>query len=139
MIHRQNWLDVRTYLHHLDRVRQNSPETVKRMRAYLRHLLEWADETPFPKAKNIDPVYPAYLTANQGEDKKLAPASVSKGIAAARQFFAFARAEWPLRYKRVSESWISTLQPPRHFRAESRLPVHQFYTIEDVLKIAAVS
>lgn len=134
MIHRQNWLDVRAYLHHIDRVRQNSPETVKRSRAYMRHLIEWADETPLPKARAIDPILPAYLA-----NKNLAPASITKGLSAVRQFFAFARAEWPTRYKRISESWISMLQPPRHLRLDSRLPVRQYYSLEDVLKIASVS
>jgi len=134
MIHRQNWLDVRTYLHHIDRVRQNSPETVKRSRAYMRHLIEWADETPLPKARAIDPILPVYLAS-----KGLAPASITKGLSAVRQYFEFARAEWPSRYKRISESWISMLQPPRHLRLDSRLPVRQFYSLDDVLKIASVS
>jgi site-specific recombinase XerD len=134
MIHRQNWLDIRAYLHHMDRVRQNSPETVKRSRAYMRHLIEWANETPLPKARAIDPIFPAYLA-----NKNLAPASITKGLSAVRQYFEFARAEWPTRYKRISESWISMLQPPRHLRLESRLPIRQFYSLDDVLKIASVS
>jgi integrase len=31
------------------------------------------------------------------------------------------------------------LQPPRHMRAESRLSVHHYYTLDDVLKLARVS
>jgi len=141
MIHRQNWLDVRAYLHHIERVRQNDSETVKRARAHLRHLLEWADETPLPKARGIDPTFPAYILSARcdGKDKTLAPASITKGLANARQFFAFARAEWNLRYKPISESWIEMLQPPRHLRMDSRLPVRQFFPLEDVLKVAAVS
>lgn len=141
MIHRQNWLDVRAYLRHIDRVRQNDPETVKRARSHLRHLLEWSDETPLPSARKIDPTYPAYLLSarSDGQAKPLAPASIIKGLANARQFFNFARAEWPLRYKPISESWIELLQPPRAIRADSRLPVHAYYTLDDALKIAAVA
>lgn len=141
MINRQNWLDVRAYLHHIERARQNDPETVKRARAHLRHLLEWADETPLPSTRKIDPTYPTYLLTarSDGKAKSLAPASIVKGLANARQFFAFARSEWPLRYKPISESWIEILQPPRHVRAESRVPVLQAYTLEDVQKIAAVA
>ncbi len=141
MIYRQNWLDVRAYLHHIERVRQNDLETVKRARAHLRHLLEWADETPLPKARGVDPTFPAYLLSarSDGKDKTLAPASIIKCLANARQFFAFARAEWQLRYKSISESWVEMLQPPRHLRMDSRLPVRQFFSLEDVLKIAAVS
>jgi len=141
MIHRQNWLDVRSYLHHIERVRQNDPETVKRARAHLRHLLEWADESPLPSARKIDPTYPTYLLSarSDGKNKPLAPASIVKGLATARQYFAFARSEWPLRYKPISESWIELLQPPRHVRAESRVPIIQAYTLEDVQKIATVA
>lgn len=141
MIRRQNWLDVRAYLHHIERVKQNDIETVKRARSHLRHLLEWADETPFAKARGIDPTFPTYLLTARadGRDKKLAPASIIKCLANARQFFAYARDEWPLRYKPISESWISMLLPPRHIRSDSRLPVRQYYELADVLKIAAVS
>lgn len=143
MIHRQNWLDVRHYLHHLDRVRQNDPETVKRARAHLRHLLEWADETPLPKSRHIDPTFPTYLTTARadGKDKRLAPASIIKGLAFVRQYYSFARQEWPLRYRPISESWVATLQPSREIRSSltAQLPVEQLYTIEDVRKIAAVS
>lgn len=141
MIHRQNYLDVRAYLHHIERVRQNDPETVKRVRGHLRHLLEWADGSPFSKARGLDPTFPAFmLTArSDGRDRILAPASIIKGLTVTRQFFTFARAEWPLRYKPISESWIESLQPPRHIRNDSRLPVREFWTLEDVLAIAAVS
>lgn len=141
MIHRQNYLDVRAYLRHSERVRQNDPETVKRARGHLRHLLEWADETPLPRARHIDPTFPTYLLTARadGQAKTLAPASIAKCLTNVRQFFYFARGEWPLRYKSISDSWTELLQPPREVRMESRLPVRQFWSIEDVLKIAAVS
>ncbi|MCE7861293.1 MAG: site-specific integrase [Chloroflexi bacterium CFX2] len=141
MIHRQNWLDVRDYLQYIERVRQNDIETVKRARSHLRHLLEWADSTPFFKARGIDPTFPSYLVATRSmaHDQPLAPASIVKGLANARQFFAFARAEWPLRYRALSESWIDLLQPPRHVRSDARPPVRKIYDLETVLKIAAVS
>lgn len=141
MIHRQNWLDVRAYLNHIERVRQNDGTTVKRARGHLRHLLEWADDLPFARGRAIDPTFPVYLLTarSDGKAKTLAPASITKCLANARQFFAFARAEWPQRYKPISESWIALLQPPRHVRMNSRLVVRNFYTLEHVLKIASVS
>lgn len=141
MIHRQNWLDVRAYLHYMERVRQNDPETIKRARSHLRHLLEWADDVPFPKARHIDPTFPSYLlnARADGKDQPLASASVIKCLAFTRQFFAFTRREWTLRYKPISESWVEMLQPPRHLRADASLPARQYYTLEDVLKITAVS
>lgn len=141
MIHRQNYHDVRAYLRHIERVRQNDEKTIKRARAHLRHLLEWADSTPLPKARAIDPTFPAYLLTARadGKDQTLAPASIAKCLTNARQFFAFARAEWTLRYKRISESWIEGLQPPRAVRIESRLTVREFWTLDDVRAVARVS
>jgi site-specific recombinase XerD len=141
VIHRQNWLDVRAYLHYIERVRQNDPETVKRARSHLRHLLEWADASPLPRVRTVDPTFPTYLLTARadGKAKTLAPASIVKCLAFTRQFFSHARAEWPLRYKSISESWVELLQPPRAMRADSRLVVHQFYALEDVQHIAAVA
>lgn len=141
MIWRQNWLDVRAYLEHIERIRQNDPETVKRARAHLRHLLEWADSTPLPKARSIDPIFPAFLLTarSDGKNQPLAPASITKGLATARQFFTFARHEWMLRYKPITDSWVELLQPPRQARMESQLIVRQIYTLDEVLQIARVS
>jgi integrase len=130
----QNWLDVRIYLRYLDRVRQLAPESVIRSRAHLRHLLEWADETPLPKAAGLSPTLPAYFLA-----ASLSPSSIKKGLENARGFYRFARDQWPNRYRHIKLSWIEMLQPPRGSRLSSRLVVHQFYSLEDVLQIARVS
>jgi site-specific recombinase XerD len=141
MIHRQNYHDVHAYLRHIEREKQNAPETVKRARSHLRHLLEWSDETPLTKARNIDPTFPTYLLTARadGKDKVLAPASIIKCLTNTRQFFEFAHGEWTLRYKAATQSWIDLLQPPRHIRADSRLPIRQYWSLDDVRKIAAVS
>lgn len=141
MIHRQNWLDVRDYLYYIERVKQNDIETVKRARSHLRHLLEWADDSPLIKARGIDPTFPSYLVATRSvtHDQPLAPASIVKCLANARQFFAFARAEWPLRYRLISESWIDLLQPPRAIRSDSRPPVRRIFDLDAVRTIASVS
>lgn len=141
MINRSNYLQIRAYLRHIDRVRQNDPHTVKRARAHLRHLLEWADETPLTKSRAIDPTYPAYLLTARNDSRAipLAPASIIKGLVVARQFFSFARMEWPHLYKPISDSWIEQLQPPRHIHKDTRLPARKYFSLEDVRKIAAVS
>lgn len=141
MIYRQNWLDVQAYLHYLDRVKQLDTNTIKRIRGHLRHLLEWADETPLPKARYIDPTFPTYLLSarEDGKAKPLASASVIKCLAFTRQFLTFAHREWTRRYKTISESWVELLRPPRHLRSGTSLVDHAYYTLEDCLKIAAVS
>jgi integrase len=138
MINRQNWLDIQRFLLHLERVRQAEPETIKRARSHLRHLLEWADEKPLPRARALDPTFPAYLMTARadGKQKPLATATIVKCLAVARQFFSFARAEWPGRYRSITESWIETLHAPRRSR-NGTLKTHQFYTLDQVSKIAA--
>lgn len=148
MIHRQNYLDVHAYLHYLDR-KQLDPSTIKRARGHLRHLLEWADETPLTKARAIDPSFPAYLALPSARiaqpfnapppERRLAPTSIIKCLANARQFFAYAHSEWALRYKQISASWIDLLQPPRHLRAESRLPIREYWTLPQAQTVAAVA
>lgn len=141
MIHRQNWLDIRDYLRHCERIKQNDPATVSRYRKCLRHLLEWSGEIPLHKARSIDPTYPTYLLTARSDGKAipLAPASMTKTLMIARQFFSFARSEWSHRYRFVAASWIESLVPPRHMRLESRLTIRQFYTLEDIVQLATVS
>jgi site-specific recombinase XerC len=140
MINRQNWIDTKDYLAYLERIDQLSIDSIKRARTHLRHLIEWADETALPSARTIDPTFPSYLLKARmdGQEKPLASASIIKCLQLARRFFEFARAEWPVRYKSVSQSWIASLQPARHLRGGMRQHVHQFYSLEDVLKIAHV-
>jgi len=129
MINRQNYLQTREYLRHTERVRQNAPNTVKRNRGHLRHLLEWADDTPLTNAKTLDP-FPAYL-----EGLGLSPGSIRKGLNVARGFFKFMQTEHPHLYKLTTDSWIESLQPSRSMRQGSRLPQRKYYTLDEVLAI----
>lgn len=139
MIERRNWLDVRAYLAALEATRD--PATLARSRTHLRHLLEWADDRPLPKARALDPAYPAYLLTarNDGKPGGLAPASIIRALSAARSFFSWARQEWPGRYKSISESWINTLQPARNLRLQNDIPLHEFYTLADMERLADVA
>ena len=132
MINRTNYLHVREYLEHTERVRQYDPLTVKRNRAHLRHLLEWADETSLTDPRRLDP-FPACLV-----EKGFAPSTLAKTLTVARQFFTFMRIEKPLLYKRIRDSWIESLVPPRRLGSQSRLPNREYYTLEHVQQIAAL-
>jgi len=139
MINRQNWLDIRDYLRHLEY--NHHPATTKRARTHLRHLLEWADETSLPRARSVTPAYPAYLLTVRDDHKpgSLARASIVRALSAARLFLAWARVEWPGRYKSIPESWVQTLQPPYDLRLQNDLRIHEFFTLADLQQIAAVS
>ncbi len=139
MINRQNWLDVHAYVHHMER--RVHPSTVHKYRTQLRHLLEWADDHPFEKAREIDPAFPTYLITARadGKPEPLSYSTIYKTLVTVRAFFHFARLEWTQRYRRISESWIDLLQPARESKPMPQLQEHRFYSLEEVLAIARVS
>jgi len=141
MIHRQNYLDVRAYLHHMDRRVGRHPSTIIKYWTQLRHLLEWADETPLPQARGIDPALPTYIITarNDGKDSRLTYITIYKTLTTVRAFFQFARLEFPQRYRRISESWIELLRPSRLSQPVPQLQEHRFYSIDDVRRIMSVS
>jgi len=141
MINRQNWLDTRAYLQHMDRRVGRHPSTIHKYRTQLRHLLEWADDNPFQKAREIDPAFPTYLVTARadGRPSPLSYSTIYKTLITVRAFFQFARLEWPQRYRRISESWIDLLQPARESKPMPQLDEHRFYTLDEVLAVARVS
>lgn len=141
MINRRNWLDTRAYLKHIERQGGKHPETIRKYRMQLRHLLEWADETPLERAREIDPVFPMYLVSARvdGKTAPLTYTTIYKTLATVRTFFQFARMEWTHRFRRLSENWVSLLQPARISKPVPQLQEHRFYTIEEVRAIARVS
>jgi len=139
MINRSNWLDTKAFLAYQQRTLQNDETTVKRLRVALRPLLEWADAKPFPLARTFEPTFPAYLAAAKTETGgRYSVSGGEKTLQIARQFFTFARSEWPAKYKSISESWIQTLQPAKRNSSQSRLKDHAHYRLDDILKIAAL-
>ncbi len=141
MINRQNWLDAHAYLRHMDRRVGRHPSTIHKYRTQLRHLLEWADEYPFQKAREIDPSFPAYLVTARADGRAgpLSYSTIYKTLITVRAFFQFARLEWPQRYHRISESWIDLLQPTRDTKPIPSLEEHRFYTLDEVQAIVRVS
>jgi integrase len=142
MIHRKNWIDVCDYIKYTDHVKQRDPKTIHKYRGQLRHLLEWADDQPLPRGRAIEPSLPSYLVTRRSlrePDKTLSPVTITKTLQTVRDFYSFARLEWPQRYQTVTLSWIEYLQPPRSARLSARVVEHQFYPLEDVRRLLAVS
>lgn len=140
MIHRQNWLDINTWLQYLDHVHGRHEKTIHKYRGHLRHLLEWADDVPFPNARHIDPVFPTYLitSRNDGKTTPLSYVSIYKTLVVTRAFFSFARNRWP-RYQKLSDGWIDLLYPNRMSKPEPKLDDHKYYTLEEVRAITSVA
>lgn len=140
MINRENWADVNSFLEYSKTIKQVDDKTLLRTRSLLRHLLEWADEKPLPRARDITPHYPVYLlhARNDGKDKPLSPVSMKKACEYARMFFEHMRREHPGRYKGVASSWVDSIRPARARGMQTEVKGHEFYTLEDMLKIAAL-
>lgn len=139
MIKRENWEDVNSFLEYSKIIKQSEDNTLRRVRSFLRHLLNWADDTSFTKAKDITPSFPVYLqkARNDGKNIPLSPVSMKKACEYARLFFEYMRREHPGRYKAILPSWIESIKPAKAKGINSEVKVHEYYSQEDMLKIAA--
>lgn len=113
MICRENYLLTQKFLAHLtDSV---SPKSAGRYRFYLRHLLLWAMDTHLSQAPKIHPDFSSYVAgvaSPMGES--LTPESQKKIFNMARQFFEWAKMEYPLEFKPVDNLWVNKLRLPKH-------------------------
>ena len=140
MINRQNWLDTESFCQYYEQIGRH-PETVKRVRGIMRHLLEWAQEKQLSKAKEITPSFQVYaVTArNDGKQGHLSAASLKKACEYVRGFFQWIHWEYPTRYKAITESWVQTIRPATSNGLHSEYHEHLFWEIEHVRKIAALA
>lgn len=140
MINRENYKDTQTYLNYISTAMQRDPKTIVRARACLRHLLEWADDTPFPRAKEIKPIFPVYLLSarNDGKPGQLAPATMKKTCEYSRLFFDFCTKEHPKRYRKINHNWIDSIRPPNSKSIHTEYVEHKYFTIDEMLKIASL-
>ncbi len=139
MINRENYLAIRGFLQFREEVLQLDPESVKVSFRWLKHLLKWADETPFPDAPTIRPVFPQYLLTveNQHKNKdRLSKATIKKACEYANAFFRWARENEPTRYGAISMSWIATIHPPRMYDEAPK--EHEFVSLDMMRKLVAV-
>ncbi|MCP4606011.1 MAG: site-specific integrase, partial [Proteobacteria bacterium] len=137
MINRDNYHAARKYLTYLGEVKQNVAQTVKRRRSQLRHLLEWADETPFQQAHLVRPTFPTYLSTARNDDRdgSLA-ASTLKGICrTAQAFFFWIRDKHPRRYRSLAETWIETLKAPKTVENVKERELFTFDNVQRLIQI----
>ena len=137
MIIRPNYFDVMAYLEYQEKILQYSYKTIDRKWAHLRHLLEWADSVPLPKAKKIEPTFPNYLESarNDGKAKSLSPASMKRACLEVRSFFKWAKLNRTSKYSKVKESWIETIRPSRANSQQSELIEREYYKLEEVRQL----
>jgi hypothetical protein len=101
MVNRENYLLTKAYLGYLREVAQLDVRSTGRYWFYLRHLLLWADATPFSQASVVQPTFPTYLStvrAGGGAEtlasktcQGLSPATLKKIAQTAKRFFTWAK------------------------------------------------
>jgi integrase len=137
MIQRNNYLLVRQHLKDLKDIYQLADSSVGRYEFYLRHLLEWAGETPLHKVMPLRPTFPCYVSNLPGRngDASLAATSQKKIIEAARRFFGWAKQNHPKEFAAMTTAWLESLRPPRNKDAQGE---HEYVTLTEVLTLVAV-
>ncbi len=140
MILRDNYFDVQAYLDYQDKIYQLSKYTIDRKWSHLRHLLEWADDTPFHKSAKLELTFPQYLLTarNDGKEKQLSANVIQRACSEARSFYLWAKLNRYYKYKPVNESWIDTIRPGRARGVQSELFEREYYTLEEVRKLCSL-
>lgn len=137
MILRNNYLLIKRFLDFLDTSRKLSPDSKDRYWFYARHLLLWADQTPFSDAPAITPTFPAYvekLPSPRGTGS-LSAESQKKIVALARQFFDWAKLDNPQNFRRISPLWAQTLRSARS-PEPTKITDHQYVTLDYAIRLA---
>lgn len=125
LICRENFLLTQDYLNHLLGKRKK-PQTVRRYRTWLNHLLLWAMDTPFEKADRIRISYLEHV-----KNLNLAPESEKKIIETARAFLRWAKFRYERRFVALPYYWIEDLTPP----AGQKARVSNYVHVDEVHKI----
>jgi site-specific recombinase XerC len=134
MINRSNWKLTKKYLEYRVEVDQLAESSVKVEKRSLRHLLDWMQETPFKKARDIRPTFPQYmLTARRdGEEGRLSGEYIRKVIGITRGFF-----DWLSRhrsgYRKLGGPWLDTLRAPKMIERPTE---HEAVTLKEVRAMA---
>jgi integrase len=127
LVHRRNYQDVRVYLAFCRDVRQNDERSVSLARVALDHLLAWASDCPFGRVPELRPVFPAYLA-----ERDVSAGYVDKLLSICRNFFAWARDQYPERYAEVRGDYVAGL---RSKRGPGRVVEREFFTLEQVQQL----
>jgi len=139
MILRDNYLAVMDYLAYRRDVLQLDPGTVEITWTACRHMLEWADSQPLEKCFDLRPTFPEYIGTKTGKKtgKPMTPKYQVKMCENVRFFYQWARTYGDSRYRNVPDGWIDTIKVRRSRNVQSTLAKRQYWTVDNVLKIAA--
>ena len=80
MVNRSNYRLFKSYLAYLRSQAQLNDLSIERYWSYGKHLLLWADKTPFSKAREVEPAFACYLESARldGMGGSLAPDTLER-------------------------------------------------------------
>jgi site-specific recombinase XerD len=136
----QNEQDVQGFLEYCDVTKQNCRETVALRKNQLRYLQNWAEAnllSESPKMKISFPTYLSNLRTEASSSRLLCNTSIHATLNACRMFFTWAKEEHTERYGNIPSTWIDSLRLPRHLKNSELVREHEYYSFEDMIKIAA--
>jgi integrase len=135
MITRNNWKLTKAYLEYRKSIDQLSDGSLGVEETYIRHILEWADNTSFQKIYGKRPTLPEYLlqTRWDGKSGRVSQVHIKKTLWAARRFFTWLYENYP-DYRSIKLSWINSLKPKRVGTAPKKVEV---VTLDEIMGIAA--
>lgn len=127
LIDRRNHHLVMEFLAYEQRLRQLSPESVRRYESYMKHLLLWAMDVPLSKAHTVEPSLISYLSSKvsvkSGND--LSRESWRKILGLSTRFFIWERNEYPKEFAELTQHWIDSLRIPKSIdQSDDREVVH---------------
>lgn len=140
MVNRYNYFDVKEYLSYLETGKQLDKKTVTAYTYRLKHLLIFADNIRLPELYTSKLIIQDYLKTviNDRTGQKIGIATKSDILEAAQNFYTWAKKAKKSIYGLVPEYWIENLCISRGEKSQGQEhKEHEFYSIDDMLKIAA--
>jgi integrase len=127
LINKNNWKLYKNFLDYRQRVDQICKGSIKAEMAHLRHVLDWADESPFRHADKIRQTLPEFLLLGN-----YSPTYIKKNLATARLFFTWLADNQP-GYRNIKQGWVRTIKVKRL----SDIPrERESVTYEEIIAIA---
>jgi site-specific recombinase XerC len=137
MINRENYLLARDYINFLKNNSTISEKSRDRYTFYLKHLLKWADETPFPQAATKELGFIVYIQTIPGKNGVgyIEVETKKKVIELAKRFFEWAKKYREVQFQSLPAWWIDSMDPPRVTRSNK---IHEYVTLEEAIALASI-
>ncbi len=138
MIDRQNYKLLKEYISFLKKNSRISDASRSRYAFYLKRLLIWAGDVPFPLAHTKELGFMVYVHSLPGKDGKghIEVESEKKIIEVTKRFFEWAKKYRAEEFKTLPAWWFDEMEPPRVARSNK---VHEYVSLDEAIALASVT